>query len=454
VVINRIRKSVLRLLLSAAVFLVAAASVQAQNTIRLDIGNSPDLLAAFVRADGDPNNLYDIWLAERKNDDGSVMKWTPTKAFKLTKGKVIIHGSTSLNYPERYVFDGQNNKRLFEVIAATGFAPRLKLTGITVQNGWIDFASGAGLYAFKAGRVEVTFCRFKNNHSNQPGAGISLYNTDYSLVLHTVLDGNVNDQYVACGVGQTGNGGGIAIVNQFAAVVGANISNCTIINNKACRGGGVDISGNVNLNLVNSTISQNEGSARGGGLFFHAGGGTNTVRFNTIAFNKAGTRTDQFPRYGGGLAMTDFTGTIKMQGNVLAKNEVINSNAGTLGYTGDDCWRDGGNFFSSPLSTGNIIGTLANCTMFSLPGFWGIGDDNKPFNPLLKPALEVGRQYFGFALPVHIPETNSPTRGNFFPAANWPCESQEERGYPRPLINTASPKCDLGAVELFSDVGL
>jgi hypothetical protein len=429
------------MLVIAAVLAAGAATVRAQNIIKMNIGNSPDLLAAFVKADGDPNNLYDIWLAERKNGDGSVMKWTPTKAFRLTKGKVVIHGSTSLNYPERYVFDGQGNKRLFEVIAATGFAPRLKLTGITVQNGFIDFESGGGLYAYKASRIEVTFCRFKNNRSNQPGAGISIYNTDYSLVLRTVVDGNSNTQYQSCGPGETGNGGGIAIVNQVAAVVGATISQSTISNNHACRGGGIDIKGNVNLNLVNSTVSDNEGTVRGGGLFFHAGTGSSTLRFNTIAFNKAGTRTDATGRYGGGLAMTGFDGSIKMQGNILAKNEVINYQQAIYGT-------------SSPLSTQNIIGKLANCTMFSVPGIWGIGSENKAFNPMLKPALEVGRPYYGFALPVHIPETTSPVRGNFFPQPNWPCESSEERGYPRPLIDAAVPKCDLGAVELFSDVGL
>ena len=71
----------------AAVVALAPMSARAQNTITLNIANSPDLLNAFAKA-------------------------------------------------------------------ASGFAPRLKLTGIQIQNGSAGFGeAGGGLYVEKAGRV-------------------------------------------------------------------------------------------------------------------------------------------------------------------------------------------------------------------------------------------------------------------------------------------------------------
>jgi hypothetical protein len=425
---------------------LAAGEARAQNTIRVDVGTSPELIAAFKKADSDPTNKYDIWLARRQDANGNVVKWTPTESFTLTKGIVEIHGSTSLNYPERYVFDGQGARRLFNVVAAAGFKPRLRISGITVQNGVVGFGeNGGGLYAYGAGRIELTFCRFVGNQSNQPGSGIAIYNTDYALLLHLTVDKNINDQWASCGNGETGNGGGVAIVNTLSPTIGATISQCSFINNKACRGAGLDIKGNVNFNLVNSTLAFNEASVRGGGLYIHAGSGSSLARFNTIAYNKGGTRTESSQgRFAGGLLTDGYNGAIKFQGNIIAKNTVANPQPGSLnGLTGDDCWTVSGSFGTS-YTYETLVGKPGNCGYFGNPGTNYLGTENNPFNPKISPTLEANRSASGFALPVLVPFADSPVRGNFRSASDNPTESYDQRGYARDFAPTY---CDIGAVE-------
>ena len=67
----------------------------------------------------------------------------PTSTITLTKGKVNLFGSNTHLYPDRYIFDGQGQRRLFSVNAATGYRPNLHLTGITVRNGYTNGRAGA-----------------------------------------------------------------------------------------------------------------------------------------------------------------------------------------------------------------------------------------------------------------------------------------------------------------------
>jgi hypothetical protein len=428
-----------------------AVPAQAQQVFNKDVGDSPALIAAFAAADADPVNYYHLHLVWRKDANGNTVFWRPQSTVTLTKGHVIITGSTSNNYPERYTFDGEGKRRLFAVIGATGYKPSLQINGITIQNGYSTSGSGGGLYASRAGEVTLFYSRIKNNRSNQPGSGIYIYESSFYMY-KCLVDGNSNDQIGNCGGGLTASGGGITISNSQTVTNGATIHSSTISNNKSCRGGGVEIWGTINFYMTNSTLSGNEAVRRGGGLFFHGGYGYSLLRFNTIANNKAGTTPsiiEQEKHYGGGLAMWGYNGKIDMQGNVLAKNKVTYNQKDKLFYTTDDCYWDGGQFTSSANSNDNVIGQIANCSQFGSSFWWGIGWDNAPFDPKFG-NLALSTTNEGFALPVQKPRVDSPLRGNYFPVVNGGCEGKDERGFNR--VNFAT-RCDIGSVELGADGG-
>jgi hypothetical protein len=447
-----ILKRILRFSLFPAFVGLAANNAHAQTWIRVDVANSPALISALATADANPTKFYDIWMAWRRDAAGNTITWMPTQTLKLTKGTVNIHGSGTNKYPERYVIDGQNKQSVFSVAAAAGYSPSLLITGVTIQNGYSQYGAGGGLYSYKASGIQLNYCRFLNNRSNQNGSGISINETNYFTMVHVLVDGNSNDQIGACGGGLTAGGGGIAITNSQTIVTSATIDLSTISNNKACRGGGMELWGTINLDMHNTTISGNEAVWRGGGLFYHGGYGQSYIKFCTISNNKAGTTPvyiSQEKHYAGGMALWGFNGKVALQGTVLAKNKVVYTQKQDIFYAANDCYYDGGQFVTSPQSQGNVIGEVANCSQFGNPGVWGMGSDNAPFDPKLG-VLGISSTNDGFALPVQKPTVDSPLRGNFFNSTVAVCPATDERGFNRP---NAGSRCDIGSVEFGADGG-
>ena len=213
-------------------------------TIEKYVRNSPELIAAFAAADADPNNMYKLTLEWRRDGAGNTVKWEPQQTVTLTKGHVYVWGSQSDTYPERYIFDGQGVRPLFAVNAAAGYAPKLTLSGITVQNGYNTTYAGGGMYAYGADDIQIYFCKFLNNKSSLNGSGIAILQTRNFYMQHTVVDGNWNHQLGKCGGGLTAGGGGVAVLTS-AAQAWAHIHKSSIVNNKTCRGGGIEFAGNL-----------------------------------------------------------------------------------------------------------------------------------------------------------------------------------------------------------------
>ena len=75
-----------------------------------------------------------------------------------------------------------------------------------------------------------------------------------------------------------------------------------------------------------------------------------------------------------------------------------------------------------------------------------MGSNNVPFDPKLE-TLATGTSNDGFALPVHLPTSTSPLRGNYFNAPSWyNCPYADERGWRRQYNG-----CDVGAAERGAD---
>jgi hypothetical protein len=239
---------------------------------------------------------------------------------------------------------------------------------------------------------------------------------------------------------------------QYGGTAQASIHNTTISNNRACRGGGIEFSGKVNVSMYENTISGNKCTGHGGGILFRAGQsatgtGTNYLRFNTIAYNTAGDPV-QFstePRYGGGVALRDYAGVFYYtQGNLVAKNTV---RAPMTNWTlkGHDVYAyNGSATASTPYS--NIVGKIDNCGwLFGAYGsFSGIGNETYPADPSLQP-LAVGSTNAGFALPVHMPYSYSIARSAYAATDVYhQCFYDDQRGMRRPYYYSS---CDIGSIE-------
>jgi hypothetical protein len=409
------------------------------------------LIAAFATADANPQNDYKLILRWRRDGNGNTVKWGPLSTITLKRGHVFVLGSQSNNYPERYIFDGQGARNLFAVVADPGYKPTLTLSGITVQNGWGKFGSiypnGGGLFANGADDIQIYYCKFLNNKSNQNGSGISTSNTRNVYILHTVVDGNKSDQtyetdLIGCG-GWTSGGGGIAITNSAGSTT-VSIHHSTISNNLACRGGGLELWGNINLYMYQNTVSGNIAVRRGGGIFWHQGSGSATLRFNTIAYNRASTNAGtNESRYGGGIAFWQYTGSVKTDGNIIAQNKIATvPNPQVLPYIGRDCYSDGSTLTGAYLT--NWIGRVDNCGILGSAGTWGIGTEASPKDPKIDTELLERGSGESFPLPVLTPFEDSPVRGNFFNQNYNRCDYHDQRELIR---TTYYNNCDIGSVE-------
>lgn len=458
-----VRKYILKWILPALAGLAWTGTAGAATINRTNINRVSDLINYFAEADANPSNTYNLYLASVLDGNGNPVPFVPPATITLTKGKVNVYGSNTHLYPEKYIFDGQGQRQLFRVDGSTGSKPTLTLTGITVQNG-LASGRGGGLSAYKADDIEIFYCRFLNNKSGQNGSGLDIQETRNFYMLHSLVDRNLNTQWgqtidsdpnngQCVGGGLTGGGGGIAVEMQGGGTAQASIHDSTISNNRSCRGGGLEFSGNVNVTMYENTVSGNKCTGHGGGILFRAGQsvagtGTNYLRFNTIAYNEAGNPV-QFspePRYGGGVALRDYSGVFYYpQGNVVAKNTVRLPMSGWT-YKGHDCYAYNGSATAS-VTYSNFVGKIDNCDwLFGAYGSWvGIGSESSPVDPYLQ-SLAVGSTNDGFALPVHVPYSYSILLAGFVATDVYhQCFYDDQRGMRRP---NSSSYCDIGSIEV------
>jgi hypothetical protein len=397
-------------------------------------------------ADVYTNNNYVIQL--------SAGTYTLTKTLKMTKGYVTLKGSSSLTGAPKYILEGgfpngSGFKRMVHVEGASGWYPSFEIRGITIRGGYVT-GDGAGVYAYGSGYVSLTNCYIRDNTASSYGSGIYV-GTGASVSLNSsVVSGNINYQSMTnmCG-GVTSSGGGVAVIG---GVFSSNQS--TFMGNQACRGAGASIYSGF-ATFENSTFSSNNANKRGGGLFI--AGGWVTMRFNTIAYNKAGVYSADpsgfyEEKYGAGIAMDAFTGNFNFFGNILAKNQTVNSDKAKLGYHGHDCFRKGPGI---PVTQhmDNLIGAVGNCAVIG-SGAPFQGSETTPVDPLLDPNLTLKTGTYGNQY-THSLQNGSWAIGMYFYNSawgyhDWPeyCLYADQLGHRRDWYNRdsdAPQKCDMGA---------
>jgi parallel beta-helix repeat protein len=410
-----------------------------------------DLNTCFSVANANPQYSYTIILR-------TTGTYLLTKTLSLTQGKVYLQSATNtLASASQYVIDGGYPnaggwKQAIKVVKGSGtYTPYLSISGITIKGGMADQAAGGGIYAQNANIVLMN-SYLRNNASTSLGSGMYVEGTGGAYIYNSIIQDNKNLNATAgfCGGLQAG-GGGVA-VNTGAYL---DIEKTTIMGNISCRGAGIGAYFPSYLTVENSTISGNKANLTGGGLFLYGNIGT-TLSFNTISENQAGVVPSggsglYDEKYGGGIAMMNWEGSFFSTGNIVARNQTVNSNKNTLFYSGHDCFdRSFPGFVGNrQLSYGvNFTGDLGNCKGFLErgSGWWNAGYEASPADPLLYSLSQktgtAGPQY------THAPKSTSPVVGTHWASSAQPCPYADQLGHRRDYYQPGyySPtRCDFGA---------
>jgi predicted outer membrane repeat protein len=267
----------------------------------LTVTNNLDSGAGSLRAD----------IAAAKNGDTIVFApGLNGQTITLTSGELLINKNLTINGPGagELTVSGNNASRVFDLLNVAA-----SLSGMTIRGG--NAYVGGGIANQSSGALTIDNCVITGNSATYQGGGI--YNTGALSVSNCSLTGNSASSsggaiydYAGSFTVQlstiSGNrarvdGGGIVYFASSTLSVGT-IQSCTIANNSASHGGGVNQWHGV-LKLLGSTLSGNTAAedgtvygalgARGGGLY---NVGTVTVTDCTFTGNSASL--------GGGIYMS------------------------------------------------------------------------------------------------------------------------------------------------------
>jgi parallel beta-helix repeat protein len=435
--------------------LAMAVSPGAAHAVDCNAYNVADLNNCISTAEANPQNYYDVYLR-------STTPYVLTKTIEVNYGTIYLKSPTgSLATAGQYILDGGYPNGGFKQVVRVVKNPRssrvpyLSITGITVRGGFADQRAGGGLFV-KDGNAAIMNCYLSNNVSSSLGSGAYVEGPGGLYIYNSIIRDNKNiysnpppGSQPLCGGLQAG-GGGVA-VNTGAYLT---IEKSTVMSNQSCRGGGVAAYYPSTLKIENSTISGNKANLTGGGVFLY-GNISATLSFNTISENQAGVvptgGSNYFDeKYGGGIGMMQWEGVGNFYGNIIAKNQTVNSNKATLFYHGHDCFD---RFTTSSLNNRtvsfdwNFVGALANCgrILAQSDGWWFAGSEGNPANPL----LDALSQKTGIAGPqyTYSPQSTSGVVGNYR-SSSWTCPFADQLGHRRDYYEHdayAPTRCDMGS---------
>jgi predicted outer membrane repeat protein len=282
-------------------------------------------------------------------------------------------------------------------------------TNNSASDQFTNTTNNGGAIAMEDGSLHVVRSTFTNNTTAEHGGAIYLQNNSADFT-DTVFDANQSME------------GGAIWAYKNAGVMEITATRSLFKNNHANRPtfyavGGAIYSGNVDLDIRNSTFSGNTATAgsnwaRGGGIF-HEGTGDLFVNNSTFSGNAV---LDNDPVNAitteGGAVYTQGTGNIEILNSILA-NSIGNS----------DCYH-----------SGNTL-TPTNSLIENNAAGGSCGTPASTADPKLAPLANNGGLTQTLAL---LPGSPAIDAGN--PAS---CEAADQRGVTRPL----GVACDIGAYE-------
>ncbi len=329
--------------------------------------------------------------------DGGLVDFSCGPAMVNLSAPLVITKNTTIDGGGLITLLGDGTFRIFDVTDDSGPDFELKLIGLTVSGGYAASTGGA-IVVNNGNTVTVVNSTLSNNVAQGRGGAVYAELATVNITNSTIISN------VAGGLGGAQGG---AIYARSATV---NIINSAVISNAVSEhsnGGGMYVF-DTNLTLVNSTLSNNNTSAEGGGAFLNTSPVfiTNTTIFSNSA------------EYGGGLR--EFNSNVSLKNTIIAGNVASNSRP--------DCY---GTFTSQGH---NLIGDTSGCTIVPDPTTI-TGQD-----PLLGPLTDNGGSTPTHALLPGSPAINA---GDNAACAVAPVNGVDQRGVARPQGTT----CDIGAFE-------
>ena len=322
------------------------------------------LREAVIAANGHPGSDK-VVLPKRKTYSLRIENSIPPGEDESAEGDLDVTDTLLLSHPGkgRAKVDANAIDRVFDLIAPDTTFKKLTITGGVADNqggGGIRMVGSANLKLLRSsvkgndsegdaggirgndGVMVIRRSKIAGNSADDFAGGVSFSSesTEPSRIVKSTIAGNVAD----------GQGGGVMI---FAHPV--SIDNSTIAGNRVGgnngQGGGIAVDGpDAVARVTNSTITKNQATGPGGGIFLGFGHGVHANAL-TVARNSA--------KFGGGL----YSGTndpFEIENSLIALN--------TASDDGPDCTDDGPPAFDIDSLGHNLVSNATDCDGFDATG--------------------------------------------------------------------------------------
>ncbi len=319
------------------------------------------LREAILAANND--TLADAVEGQQAGDGADTIQFDPAlsgQTITLTEGHLTMTSTITIEGPgaEQLAVSGNNSSRIFVVgDYEQSIWPDVAITGLTLTGGRASEGGGA---IRSAGSLLLSEVSITGNRSDAEGGGVYSNGLLLRIVDSLVSEnsgGGVDDALVQLNTG----GGGI-----FVAAGGAAISDTRVSNNESsARGGGIAIASGVAVAIIQRSLIMDNVASEGGGVYTESDA---TIDASTIGSNTA--------KIGGGIATrlsAELTvegtsvifntsthgsshrggGGILVEGPVTITNSTISGNVAKFGG-GIDLKGHGPNYIAHSTITNNI----------------------------------------------------------------------------------------------------
>ena len=364
------------------------------------------------------------------------------------RGDLTINGAV-VNRPN---IDGNLRDRIFEIIEGV----TVNINNVGISNGVLLSDSGAGMQ--NRGNTTLNKVYFTGNVAAGGGGAIQSRpaepsSLDTIIPQLTILNSYFSKNCSASGGGMESVGdvtifnsrfegnvpvvkGGVDCKNRDGAAIhfqgifynGANIDQSTFINNVG-ETGAISAYG-THLTVTNTTITNNRGTIRAGGISGDGGDTEITVKNSTIAYNTgSGAGGVQAFKYAAPIGQPTPLPQIMLINSIIANNTTVG------GVGGADC--AGGDVASYGH---NIFGTMAGCSVV-------LQTSDLVGNPQLGALVTSGIAVTDIAQSYLPLLASSPAVDS---ANNTECTAQDQLGQARPVDGNGDgiAACDRGSYEL------
>lgn len=249
----------------------------------------------------------------------------------LTGGQMYLSQPISIN-PSGTIqttIDANNASRIFEIQLSSVATEPVRLSHLTLANGYTNIVSGGAIYSGNSDLV-ITNCVFSGNGHRQTGGALSHFNAQLDII-DSVFTGNTT---------QYGDGGALQLVSSSVTISGSTFENNTAAGNSgAIR---VNLQSSDILTIEDSIIAANNAYQKGAGMLLSGSGQ------KLIARTRIENNTSQIGRGGGIYSI----GSLQLDEVSISGNRVLSGN----GIGGGLSLRDGNLTLTNSLVTGNSSG--------------------------------------------------------------------------------------------------